>query len=121
MVRTGGVSPESSSAGTQSFGGGFLGFFSTDRKKWREGQKTRDSVAVLEGCSERVSALNSLILGKIQGIYVESRLPAMHQPNETPDFLGEFPAIGTGNFLSPHGKARRLTANWECPFGDSKP
>ena len=34
-----------------------------------------DDVAVSAGCSERVSALNSLIPGKIQGIFVEAPYP----------------------------------------------
>jgi hypothetical protein len=66
---TGTASLESSSAEPQPFGGGYPVFFPTAYQSLGERQKTRDLLAVLAGCSERVSAgPHSLISGKIQGI-----------------------------------------------------
>jgi hypothetical protein len=85
----------------------------------RESLKARDWLAVLGGCSERVSAvLNSLIFGKIQGISVETPLPACTNPLKHETSLDEFPAIGTGNFLLQAGKGitpnseLRMSAYW---------
>ena len=71
----------------------------------RESQKARDWLAVLEGRCERVSAgSNSLISTKIQGIFVETPLPAGTDPLKEETSLDEFPAVVTGNFLLQLGK-----------------
>jgi hypothetical protein len=76
-----------------------------------ERRKTRDEVAVLGGCSERVSAVgNSLIRGKIQGISVETPLPALHSSLKRETALVEFPAIETGKFLLRTGKKYRANS-----------
>jgi len=56
-----------------------------------ESQKTRDWLAVLGGCSERVSPVNSLISGKIQGIWSESGSLATLDTSLYKELRVEFP------------------------------
>lgn len=54
---------------------------------------------------------NSLITGKIQGIWVESSPRLLLNPLRSSVFWDEFPAQGTGNFLERTGKWNGITAN----------
>ena len=83
-------------------------------------QKNSSISMTYSGCAERqqrtrLRCLNSLIHGKIQGISVETPLPACTNPLEHETSLDEFPAIGTENFLSLTGN--RIAPNSE--FGMS--
>lgn len=66
---------------------------------------------MLRGCGERVSAFsNSLIPGENTGNFGETPLPACTNPLKHETSLGEFPAIGTGNFLLQTGKSIALNS-----------